>query len=139
MVKLSVSQAARLVGVSRTDLQNKINHNQLQTHEGYLTMDDLRQAYPAVNPEAEQDKLRARAELIKDHAIHKTINRKRISQKNQRLIDQSVKDLQEQNKQLYKLIDELSNRLAILEHHCHQKDKASLHQLQDWLKSQTQH
>ena len=136
MVRLSVSQAARLIGVSRVNLQAKINHNQLKTHEGYLTMDDLRDAYPSFNPQVEQDKLIARAQSIKESALYKISTQEKIGRKNQVLIDLSVKNLNSENKRLCQVIDELAHRLAILEHCCHQEDKALLHQLQDWLRTQ---
>jgi hypothetical protein len=46
MVKLSVSKAARMLGISRFDIQDQINSGKLQTHEGYVTIDSLRLAYP---------------------------------------------------------------------------------------------
>lgn len=135
MVRLSVSQAARLIGISRVELQHKINDNQLKTHEGYLTMDELRLAYPKVNPQVEADKMIAKAQNIKEYALHKMNTREKFSQENKALIDSSLQHLKEQNKHLHEVIDELSHRLAILEHHCHQEDKVFLHQLQDWLKT----
>ena len=41
MVKLSVSQAARQLGISRGDIQNQINLGKLQTHEGYVTTESI--------------------------------------------------------------------------------------------------
>ena len=56
MVKLSVSKAARMLGISRFDIQGQINSGKLQTHEGYVTTDSLRLAYPNTNLHSEQDK-----------------------------------------------------------------------------------
>ncbi len=136
MVRLSVFKAAKLVGVSRAELQDKINNNQLRTHEGYLTMADLRKTYPDTNFESEQDKLISRANIIKRHAIYKSAGKKKISRHNQDLINKVLNDLKQQNQLLCQMIDELSHRLCVLEQKCHHQDKRSLHQLQHWLEKQ---
>jgi len=56
MVKLSVSKAAKILGISRFDIQDQINSGKLQTHEGYVTVDSLRLAYPSLSFDSEQDK-----------------------------------------------------------------------------------
>ena len=56
MIKLSVSQAARRLGISRREIQQQINNGTLHTHEGYVTTDSIRLAYPKSNLYSEQDK-----------------------------------------------------------------------------------
>ena len=142
MVRLSVSQVAKLLGISRVSLQTKINNNQLHTHEGYLTMSDLQQAYPDFNPHSDQELHLKKMQQIKENALYKSLRQQQISQENQLLVDQSVEQLQEQvtieqhkNRHYQLLVDELTQKLAYLEHHCHQADKKQLHQLQYWVKS----
>lgn len=69
MVKLSVSQAARRLGVKRQEIQEQINSGKLQTHEGYVTTDSLRLAYPKNTLQSEQDRRLIKLQQIKDDAI----------------------------------------------------------------------
>jgi len=71
MVKLSVSQAARQLGISRGDIQNQINLGKLQTHEGYVTTDSIRLAYPSHGLSSEQDRHIQKMQQIKDDAMFK--------------------------------------------------------------------
>ena len=43
---ITLSRAARLVGVKRGTLQKKIQQGELRTFEGELLLSDLLQAYP---------------------------------------------------------------------------------------------
>jgi CDP-4-dehydro-6-deoxyglucose reductase len=49
--RISVSRAARLVGVKRGTLQQKIRRGELKTFEGELLLSDLLQAYPSATIE----------------------------------------------------------------------------------------
>jgi hypothetical protein len=48
---LSLSQAARMVGVPRKILQQQIQEGQLATFEGHIRLSELLKAYPAAEPE----------------------------------------------------------------------------------------
>lgn len=48
---LSVSQAARMVGVTRKVLQHQIQEGRLSTFEGQIRLSELLKAYPEVQPE----------------------------------------------------------------------------------------
>ncbi len=144
MVKISVSQAARMLGVSRTELQKKISSNKINTHEGYLTIKDVKLAYPYFIDNLEQDLLIKKAQRIKEDAIKRVVAKKAISQQNKILIQESLTKLQEKftieiekNKKYQKVLTELVIKLSYLEQHCHKKDKHNLHILQDWLKEKT--
>lgn len=58
---VTVSRAAHLLGVSRHDLQRMIRSGELQTFEGDVDLDELRQHYPTMsldeNPMVERVKL----------------------------------------------------------------------------------
>lgn len=146
MVKLSVSQAAKLLGVSRLNLQAKINHNQLDTHEGYLTMADLRCAYPDFNPHTDQESQLKRMAAIKESALKKSKIEQKLTKKNRDTVDKAIGQLQDQlsvaktqNQYYQQFIFDLTQKLAYLETHCHKADKQELHKLQSWINNQTHH
>lgn len=66
---LTVSRAARLVGVSRGTLQKQIQDGELPSFEGMVRLDDLNQAYP--NVEVEDNTMLEKIEHIIDNALHR--------------------------------------------------------------------
>ncbi len=143
MVKLSVSKAARMLGVSRFDIQNQINNGKLQTHEGYVTTDSLRLAYPNANLNSEQDRRIQKMQQIKNNAIHKIETDNAIRNANEKIYHSIIGNLksklyQEKAKnQHYEMVfSEFSQRLEMLEKNCHAQDKNALHNLQHWVKNQ---
>jgi CDP-4-dehydro-6-deoxyglucose reductase len=146
MVRLSVSQAARLVGVSRLVLQQQINTGALATHEGYLTMEDLRQANPKVNAHSEQDKHIKKMAYIKENARQRIGKEQEIDNKNvirfKAIIEKLNKELyQEQckNEHFEMVLSEVSQKLVHLEACCDKQDKSKLHQINRWLDTKTKH
>ncbi|MDC9715615.1 MAG: hypothetical protein PSN36_07365, partial [Gammaproteobacteria bacterium] len=137
MVKLSVSKAARMLGISRFDIQNQINNGKLQTHEGYVTTDSLRLAYPSVNLSSEQDHHIQKMQQIKDNAIHKIEADTAVHSVNNKVYTGIITHLksklykEELKNQHYEMIfAELTERLEVLEKNCHSQDKKALHKLQ---------
>jgi CDP-4-dehydro-6-deoxyglucose reductase len=64
--RLSLSRAARLVGVSRATLQKKIRLGELESFDGTVSADDLAQAFPTVS--LEDNTVFERLQSIKDNA-----------------------------------------------------------------------
>ena len=60
--RISLSRAARLVGVKRGVLQQQIRAGELQTFEGEIVLADLLQAYP--NAQIEDSSMLERVEQI---------------------------------------------------------------------------
>ena len=60
--RISVSRAARLVGVKRGVLQQQIRAGELQTFEGEIVLTDLLQVYP--NAQIEDSSMLERVEQI---------------------------------------------------------------------------
>lgn len=142
MVKLSVSKAARILGISRFDIQNQINSGQLQTHEGYVTTDSLRLAYPNSHLNSEQDQYIQKMQQIKNDAMIKIETDHITHTKNEKVYQELITSLkgklykEEVKNQHYEMVfSELTERLNTLEEHCHSQDKVALHQLQRWVKS----
>jgi CDP-4-dehydro-6-deoxyglucose reductase len=67
---LSVSRAARLAGVSRSELQKRIRRGEITTFEGEIAVSDLLRVYPEVNLEQSGDL--ERVERIKANALPKS-------------------------------------------------------------------
>jgi CDP-4-dehydro-6-deoxyglucose reductase len=63
---LTVSRAARLVGVTRSALQKKIHHGELPTFEGQVNLTDLLRTYPQT--QMEDNAMLERVERIKAQA-----------------------------------------------------------------------
>jgi CDP-4-dehydro-6-deoxyglucose reductase len=66
---LSLSQAARLIGVKRGDVQQKIQENKLVVMEGTVKLSDLKKAFP--DAEYEDNTIIERMEKIMQDAVHK--------------------------------------------------------------------
>jgi hypothetical protein len=143
MVKLSVSKAARMLGISRFDIQDQINSGKLQTHEGYVTIDSLRLAYPNAGVDSEQDKRLKKMQQIKDDAMFKSSSAAFTQSENEKSLMEIVASLktkiykEEIKNQHYEIVfEELGERLDVLEKCCHAQDKEALHKLQGWVKNQ---
>lgn len=142
MIKLSVSKAARMLGISRFDIQNQINSGKLQTHEGYVTTDSLRLAYPNASLNSEQDQHIQKMQQIKDDALAKTEVDTIMHNKNEQTYITVITTLKNKlykeeikNQHYERVFSELTERLDALEKHCHSQDKEALHKLQGWVKS----
>ena len=68
---LNVSTAARLVGVSRTSIQERIRAGELSTFEGKVSAEDLMRIYPQV--ELEDNTVLERMSRIQRNAINKNL------------------------------------------------------------------
>lgn len=69
--KLTVFRAARLVGVSRTTLQKRIRHENIQTFEGEISVADLLSLYPEAN--LNRDSEYERVQRIKETAFSRRL------------------------------------------------------------------
>jgi CDP-4-dehydro-6-deoxyglucose reductase len=67
---LSLSRAARLAGVTRSELQRRIRRGEIATFEGSVAVSDLLRAFPAVS--LADDAALERVERIKSNALPKT-------------------------------------------------------------------
>jgi CDP-4-dehydro-6-deoxyglucose reductase len=68
---ITLSRAARLIGVIRSELQKKIQQGELHAFDGMVTIDDLLQAYPKA--QLEDDTEYRRVAQIKEKAFGKRI------------------------------------------------------------------
>ncbi len=100
MVKLSVSKVARMLGIKRSEVQKQINLGKLQTHEGYVTTDSVRLAYPEFDFCSEQDNNIERVNKIKERAYHKTREYQRIHEENEQKLLDIIANLKDHIKEL---------------------------------------
>jgi hypothetical protein len=143
MIKLSVSQAARRLGVSRANIQDQINAGKLQTHEGYVTTDSIRLAYPSHSLHSEQESRLKKMQQIKADAMYKAGAADIIKQENEQALITIIASLksklykEELKNEHYQLVfSELAGRLQVLENCCHEQDKQPLNELQNWVEQQ---
>jgi len=69
--QLGVGKAAHILGVSRHDLQRLIHDGELNTFEGQVDMDELRQRYPALA--LKDDPVKERIDLIRGTAFGRRV------------------------------------------------------------------
>lgn len=143
MIKLSVSQAARKLGVSRVSIQEQISSGKLQTHEGYVTMDSIRLAYPTHNMHCERDAHIQKIQQIKADAMYKAGAADAIKRENEQALMVVAATLKSKlykerlkNEHYQLVFVELGERLEVLEKCCHEQDKSPLSELQNWVDRQ---
>ena len=143
MIKLSVSKAARMLGISRFDIQDQINSGKLHTHEGYVTTDSLRLAYPNISFHSEQDEHIKKMQKIKNDAMYKSNVAIEIQSENEKALITIIAALKAKlykeeikNKHYEHVFESLGERLVILEKHCHSDDKGYLQSIQEWVGNQ---
>ncbi|MGV8935181.1 MAG: ferredoxin, partial [Gallionellaceae bacterium] len=68
---LSLSRAARLVGVNRSELQKRVKLGELDSFDGMVSIDNLLATYP--NMQMEDDSELSRVLFIKERAFGKRV------------------------------------------------------------------
>jgi len=146
MIKLSVSQAARRLGISRREIQQQINNGTLHTHEGYVTTDSIRLAYPKSNLYSEQDKKIERYEQIQKDAVYRNSASEIIHSKNEKVLFETIHTLksklekeQFKNKHFREIFAELSERIKLIEDNCVSEDKIYLIKLHKFITENSPH
>ncbi len=115
---LSLSQAARLIGVKRGDIQKKIQENKLKVMEGTVTLSDLKKAFPEA--QYEDNTMLEKVEKFMRDAVHKMAQSERegaqIDALSRRLIkmNQELADERKRAEKMEELIDALKHRLMAI-------------------------
>lgn len=136
---LSLSRAARLVGVNRSELQRRVKQGELTTFDGMVTIDNLLSSYP--NAQLEDNTEYSRVLFIKEKAFGKRVFERAMPDVETLAI--RISDLSREltiNQTLVKhfkiLHDRLGEKLAELENNCNEENKITLNQLRTWLKTE---
>ncbi len=131
---LSLSQAARMVGVRRKVLQRQIQEGELRTFEGALRMSELTRVYPELQPEASA--MLEKTRRIREAAAMKGVgdtatDPERLSTELHRLkIELSL--VEDQLASHKELAAETSERLLELQERCDRKQAMVLGTLIGW-------
>ena len=75
---LSLSQAARMVGVTRRVLQQQIQEGRLTTFEGNIRMSELLKEYPEVQVKADHSGMVEKVRRIREAAVAKGVSDTRM-------------------------------------------------------------
>ena len=136
---ISLSRAARLVGVTRSELQKKIREGELSSFDGSVTLDDLLTSYP--DAQLEDNTEYARITRIKERAFGKRVFERALPD-----IEVLAARITEMGRELSNaqtrvthyniLLDRLQQRLKKLEKQCTKEDKAVMSELKSWLKQE---
>lgn len=134
---VSISRAAKLVGVSRGNLQRRVQDGELESFEGQLRLTDLAAAFPNAN--LEDNSMLEKLERIIEHAAIKARNRTRTLPPDMEQLAARVnlltEDLVEAKLEIsifYNIIDKLKARLSHLTRD-HPQLSGDLRELQSWL------
>ena len=134
--QVGVAKAAHVLGVSRHELQRLIHDGDLQTFEGQVDMDDLRQRYPALA--LKDDPIKERIDLIRGTAFARRVRETVTPDKDalevqlrKRTADLSVAEAQ--MKRFRGCIEELAQLLGDLNREATPEQKAVIRVLNSWL------
>ncbi|MDZ7657293.1 MAG: 2Fe-2S iron-sulfur cluster-binding protein [Sulfurimicrobium sp.] len=136
---LSLSRAARLIGVTRGALQKKIQNGEMPSFDGTVKVEDLLAAYPDAQLEnnIEFDRVR----LIKERAFGKRVFERALPEAEvlaARVTELSTElaNSQTQVRQFNVLLDRLRNRLGEIEGQCKDEMKSTMADFRAWLKDE---
>jgi len=133
---ITLSRAARLVGVKRGVLQSRIRQGELRTFEGELLLSDLLHAYPQTK--VEDTTMLERVEHIMERAVNKIIRPEEDVPDSNTLaarilvLGQELAQTRQEAQRQADLIDALKLKFAELAPNAEQAQDAAFSQLQVW-------
>ena len=133
---ITLSRAARLVGVKRGALQSKIRQGELRTFEGELLLSDLLHAYPQT--EIEDTTMLKRVEHIMEQAVNKIIRPDEDTPDSNTLaarilvLSQELAQTRQQARRDAELIQQLKLKIEALAADAEQTQDAAFSKLQTW-------
>lgn len=136
---LTLTRAARLVGVTRGSLQKKIKHGELATFEGMIALTELLRAYPEVATRLTDDSMLERVKELKDNALTKAVSNRVVLPDAQTLATRVTKLSQELAKaktrlgKYTSLVDRLKDKLSELEQTGDTDQRSAFSGLNAWL------
>lgn len=133
---LSLSRAARLVGVNRSELQKRVKQGDLDSFDGMVSIDDLLAAYPSA--QLEDNTEYRRVLLIKEKAFGKRIYERAMPDVETLAVrvNELSRELtlsQTQEKHFKILLDRLRTHLNEIQDKYAAEAKSSISALQKWL------
>lgn len=135
---LSLSQAARMVGVPRRLLQQHIQEGRINAFEGHIRMSELHKAYP--DADSDRSGMVEKVKRIQEAAVFKATRDGRGN------VDHLASELQRARVEISRLHDEVDSyrqfaaeaedRLLKLQEQCDARQKVMLGTLVGWFMSQ---
>lgn len=136
---LSLNRAARLVGVSRADLQKKVQNGEMSSFDGKVTISQLLLCFP--DAQLEDTAELKRISQIKERAFGKRVFERalpdvevlatRITE-----LSKTLANSQMQLQQFNALLGKLWDRLGELEGQCDGESRAKMESLKCWIKQE---
>jgi len=135
---LNIATAAKLVGISRRQIQKEIKAGNLDVFEGEVTVSSLQKFYPEIQLNNEREL--ARVERIQNNAIYKI---QADSLPSERLMANHINKLQVQLqeselkvREYESLLMASKNRLEEMQKHCDRQQKQTLAAFISWMMGQ---
>jgi CDP-4-dehydro-6-deoxyglucose reductase len=136
---LNLTRAARLVGVSRSVLQKKIQSGELEAPDGMVTVDSLLRCYP--DAQLEDDVEFRRISQIKERAFGKRVFERalpdvevlaaRVTE-----LSKTLASSEAQNRQLNKVFANLWDRLNEFEQQGNDEVRSAMQRLEFWIRQE---
>jgi CDP-4-dehydro-6-deoxyglucose reductase len=136
---LTLTRAARLVGVTRGSLQKKIKHGELATFEGMIAITELLRTYPEAATQLTDDSMLERVKEFKDNALTKVVSNRVVLPDAQTLATRVANLSQELAKaktrldKYASLVDRLKDKLSELEQTGDTDQRSAFSGLNAWL------
>ena len=133
---LSLSRAARLVGVNRSELQKRVKQGELDAFDGMVTIDNLLASYPSA--QLEDNTEYRRVLLIKEKAFGKRVF-ERVMPDTETLairVNELSRELtlsQIQVKHFKIMLDRLHEKFVDIKKQCGPESNTTMDSLKDWL------
>ena len=138
---LSLTRAARLIGVTRTEFQKKIRSGELISHDGMVTVENLLNCYP--DAQLEDTAESRRVAQIKERAFGKRVFERalpdaevlaaRVTE-----LSKTLANRQEQVKHFNALMEKLWDKLAEIEPRLNSESRMTIEDLRAWLKREVE-
>ena len=138
---LSLTRAARLIGVTRAELQKKIQRGEMISHDGTVTVENLLACYP--DAQLEDTAESRRVAQIKERAFGKRVMERvlpepevlaaRITE-----LSKTLTNSQEQVKQFNALLGKLWDKLGGIESQLDAKSHEAMEDLKTWIKQEVE-
>ncbi len=138
---LSLTRAARLIGVTRAELQKKIQYGEMISHDGMVSAENLLQCYP--DAQLEDTAEARRVAQIKERAFGKRVFERalpdaevlaaRITE-----LGKTLANSQEQVKQFNALMGRLWDKLAEIESQLDSGARTTMGDLKTWVKREVE-
>lgn len=138
---LSLTRAARLIGVTRAELQNKIQRGEMISHDGMVTVENLLACYP--DAQLEDTAESRRVAQIKERAFGKRVFERALPEPEvlaARIteLSKTLASSQGQVKQFNALMGKLWDELGGIESRLDAKSGVTIKNLKTWIKQEVE-